>query len=172
MKYLFILLAIIALLLLIAAFLPNRMEITVTTTINAPKDKVWDYIKLFKNQQNYSVWVMKDPKVQLSYSWEDGSIWATQSRDSVTQGKWIQEIITLDEGNSFDVELRFEKPMVATNYAKNILEDLWSNQTKVTNMFRWDTPWPFNLMCPFIKPRLTKDMQQNMDNLKKEIEKK
>ncbi|MEY3197968.1 MAG: hypothetical protein RL023_824 [Candidatus Parcubacteria bacterium] len=166
-------LAIILLLLLVAAVMPKRMEIEVSTTIKAPKATVWEYVKILANQTKYSVWVMKDPNVKLTYNGIDGTVGARQARESNDKnvGKGEQEIMKLEEGKQLDMELRFEKPMKATNYAKTMLADMGDATTKVTNMFRGDTPWPFNIMSPIIGPGLKKDMQQNMDNLKKELEK-
>jgi hypothetical protein len=82
-----------------------------------------------------------------------------------------QEIIKMEEGKSLDVEVRFEKPMKATHYAKTTLEEITSTQTKVTNIFTGKNPRPGNLISAFFLPKVEKDMQQNMNNLKKELEK-
>jgi len=82
-----------------------------------------------------------------------------------------QEIIKMEERKSIDVEIRFEKPMKATNYAKTTLEETTSTQTKVTTIFTGKNPRPGNLISMFFLPKVEKDMQKNMDNLKKELEK-
>lgn len=173
MSFLSILLFILLWLLVLARFLPRKMEIVVSTIINASKEKVWNYVKILDNQRFYSVRVMADPNVKLSQWWIDGTVWATQARESNDKnvGKGEQEITSIVEWTSYEVEIRFERPMKATNYAKTSLEELDVNHTKVSTSFRWDSPWPMNLMALFFKPKLTKEMQQNMDNLKKELEK-
>jgi hypothetical protein len=154
MKILYIILAIIVLILIVAAIMPKRMEIEASTTIKASKAAVWDYVKIMANQKNYSVRVMKDPNVTLTYGGVDGTVGATQARDSADKnvGKGEQEIIKIDEGNSYDMELRFEKPMKATNYAKTVLEDRGDGTVNVTNMFRGDTPWPMNIINLIVAP--------------------
>jgi uncharacterized protein YxeA len=67
MKIVLIILIIIAIPLIIAAFLPKTFELRAETTINKPKQEVRDYVKLFENQKNYSVRVMADPDVLLKY---------------------------------------------------------------------------------------------------------
>ncbi len=173
MKILYIILWLIALILLIAAFLPKRFELKAETTINKPKQDVRDYVKLFQNQKNYSVRVMADPDVLLKYEWTDGTMWAKQSRSSIMKDVGIgeQEIIKMEEGKSIDVEIRFKKPMKATHYAKTTLEETTSTQTKVTTIFTGKNPRPGNLISMFFLPKVEKDMQKNMDNLKKELEK-
>lgn len=173
MKILYIILGVIALILLIAAILPKKMKLSATTTINTSPEKVWEYVKLLANQKNFSVRVLADPNIKLTYWGIDGTVGATQARDSNDKnvGKGEQEITSIDEGKSYEVEIRFERPMQATNYAKTILTDGWSGTTIVTNTFRGVTPRPFNLMSYAFAPKLRKDMQHTMDNLKKELEK-
>lgn len=173
MKILYGILLLIVLILLIAAILPKKMELSASTTIRASKDAVWEYVKILDNQRFYSVRVMKDPNVQLTYGGVDGTVGAKQARESTDKnvGKGEQEIIKMEEWTSYEVEIRFERPMVATNYAKTVVSEWPNEETIVTNTFWWVTPWPFNLISPFIAPKLRKDMQQNMDNLKAEVEK-
>lgn len=173
MKLLYIILGIIVLLLLIAAFLPKTFELKAETVINKPKQVVRDYGKLFANQKNFSVRVMADPNVKIEYNGIDGTVGARQSRDSSDKnvGKGEQEITKIDEGNSIEVEIRFERPMKATNYARGTYEDLGNGTTKVSQVFRGKNPRPMNLMSMLFLPKVEKDMQQNMDNLKAVLEK-
>ena len=64
------LVSIVALLLVIALFIPRQYTVSVTETINKPKQEVFDYVKLVKNQEYYSVWVMNDTS-SLSYTGVD-----------------------------------------------------------------------------------------------------
>ncbi|USN54927.1 MAG: hypothetical protein H6765_10855 [Candidatus Peribacteria bacterium] len=87
-------------------------------------------------------------------------------------GKGTQKIINITEGKSLEVEIEFEKPMVATNYASTSLNIINNHTTQVTNIFRGTTPRPGNVFSLLFFPKLRKDMQQNMDNLKAVLEKK
>jgi len=173
MKILITIVTIIAIMLLVAAILPKKMTIQVSQIINTPQNQVRDYVSQLKNQQQYSVRTMADPEVKLDYQGTDGTVWFVASRDSAMKnvGKWAQEITKIEEGVSYEVELRFEKPMQATNYAKTTLESMWNNQTKIVTDFEGSTPWPFNLMSYAFMPKLRKDMQTNLDNLKSILEK-
>jgi hypothetical protein len=172
-KILLSLVAIIAVILIIAAFLPKTMNIKVNTTIDAPRTAVRNYVIHLANQTNYSVRVMADPDIKLSYSGIDGTVGFTQSWDSDMKnvGKGEQEITRIEKNLSYDVEIRFEKPMPGTNYATTTLADTGNNQTLVTTSFSGPTPRPFNILCPFMTPTLRKDMAQNLANLKAILEK-
>ena len=68
MIILYIIGGLLVLLLLIAACMPKQFELKADTIITAPQKNVWEYVKLFANQKEYSVWVMADPDVQLTYT--------------------------------------------------------------------------------------------------------
>ncbi len=163
----------VALVLIIASFLPKTFELSAQVVIDKPSDEVRNYAKILANQKNYSVRVMTDPNVQLIYEGIDGTVWAKQARDSSMKNVWKgeQEITKIDEGKSYEVVIRFEKPMKATNNARTTIESLGENQTRVTNTFRGVNPRPGNFVSMFFLPQVRKDMQQNMNNLKIQLEK-
>lgn len=110
MIVLYIVLALIALLLLTAAILPKTSTLTVSTVIDRPVREVFDYVKHLRNQKYYSVWVMADPDVKLTYTGEDGTVgfissWSSENKNV---GVGSQEITNIVEGQRYDVELRFE----------------------------------------------------------------
>ena len=141
----------IVLILLIAALLPKSFELTADTIINAKQDKVWAYVKSFVNQEHYSVRLKADPEVALEYTGVDGTVGAKQRRESKDPkvGVGEQEMMRIHEEDgtkSFEVEIRFTKPMVATHQAITILEDVGHGHTKVTNVFRGKTARPRNVL--------------------------
>jgi hypothetical protein len=116
---------------------------------------------------------MKDPNSVLNYSGEQGTVGAKQNRNSTMRdvGAGEQEIISLQEPTKMEVEVRFERPMKATNKATNILVDMGNNQTKISNIFTGKNPRPGNFISMFFLPKVKKDMQNNMNNLKVQVEK-
>lgn len=98
-KILLSLVAIVALLLIIAAFLPKDFSLTAETTINAPQLQVRNYVKMLTHQTHYSVRVMADPDIKLSYSGTDGTVGFRQARDSqmTNVGAGEQEITAMQE---------------------------------------------------------------------------
>lgn len=163
----------VALVLIIASFLPKTFQLSAEVVVDKPSNEVRNYAKILANQKNYSVRVMTDPNVQLIYEGIDGTVWAKQARDSTMKnvGKGEQEITKIDEWKSYEVVIRFEKPMKATNYSRTTIESVGENKTKVTNTFRGVNPRPGNFVSMFFLPQVRKDMQQNMNNLKVQLEK-
>jgi uncharacterized protein YndB with AHSA1/START domain len=173
MIFLYIFLGLIALLLLAAALMPKTFSITAETIIEKPNAEVFNFVKLIKNQEQYSVWVMADPNIKITYTGTDGTVGFISSwtSDNKNVGVGAQEIKAIKEGERYDVELRFEKPFKATNQAYTTTTSLSANRTKVITVFSGSNPFPMNLMVPMIKGMLLKDMNKNFVNLKAILEK-
>jgi Polyketide cyclase / dehydrase and lipid transport len=173
LSILLILAAIIALFLIIALIIKKDFALEKQITVNKPKATVFNYLKLIKNQEQYSVWVMKDPNIKMLYSGTDGTVGFTSSWTSNDKNVGIgaQEIINITEGESMEVEIRFKKPFEATNYARTIVTAVSATQTKVGITFFGKSKFPMNVMNLFMEKFVGKDMQQNLVNMKARIEK-
>jgi hypothetical protein len=65
---------IIALLLIIALFMKKEHYIKREIIINAPRQKVFDYVKLLKNQDKFNKHAMAGPDREREYKGTDGTI--------------------------------------------------------------------------------------------------
>lgn len=164
---------IIALFLIVAAFTKRSFSLEKQIVINKPKQQVFDYIKLIRNQEHYSVWVMKDPHINLVYTGTDGMVGFTSAwkSDDKNVGVGEQEIMKITDGESIEVEIRFEKPFKGTNQAINKLSETADGQTLVSQVFYGKSKYPMNFMNLFMDKLVGKDMQQNLENLKNNLEK-
>ena len=164
---------IIALFLIVALLTKKDFRISKEMLINAPKQTVFDYVKSIRNQEKYSVWVMKDPNVKIVYTGTDGTPGFTSSWTSENKnvGTGEQEIKKVVEGESTEVELRFKKPFEATNYALTTVTDAGNGQTNVRTTFYGRSKFPMNVMNLFMDKLLSRDMLQNLSNLKAILEK-
>lgn len=55
---------------------------SVSETINKPKQQVYDYVKTLRNQTQYSEWVKADPNLNPEIIGTDGTVGAIQRWDS------------------------------------------------------------------------------------------
>ena len=68
------LVGIIALFLIVALFVKKDYAVEREIIINKPKQVVFDYVKILKNQDAYSVWNMKDLAAKKTYTGTDGTV--------------------------------------------------------------------------------------------------
>ncbi len=165
--------SLIALLLIIALLTKKEFSLEKQVVINKSKQEVFNYLKLIRNQEHYSVWVMKDPHIKIIYTGTDGTVGFTSSWESNDKNVGIgeQEIKKITEGESMEVVIRFKKPFEATNYALTTVSAAGNDQTKVTNLFYGKSKFPMNIMNLVMDKVVGKDMQQNLVNMKYNLEK-
>lgn len=162
---------IIALLLGIAIFMKKEYNVQSEIIINAPREKVFDYLKQLKNQDNFNKWVMVDPNMERKFTGTDGTvgfIYAWKGNKKASEGE--QEIKALEEGKSIQTEIRFTGSFMAVAYADYILETAANNQTKVKWTNASTMKYPMNVMIPMVEKMLPKDMNVSLHNLKTILE--
>ena len=174
-KILIGLVVIIVLALVAALFLKKDYSVVREVTINKPKQEVFDYIKLLKSQDNFSVWNMADPNMKREFKGTDGTVGCISAWDSQMKnvGKGEQEIKNITEGERIDFELRFKKPFEATDNAYFTTTASSENQTKVQWGFFGKMPYPMSLMltCMDMDKMLGPDLEKGLTNLKAVLEK-
>ncbi len=170
----FSLLGVIALLLVTAIFVTKEYRVVREVTISKPNQVVFDYVKLLKNQNNYSKWASVDPEMKKEFSGTDGTIGFVSAWDSKVKdvGKGEQEIVGMKEGERIDYELRFILPMESTDHAYMTTEAVTDGSAKVTWCFYGKINYPTNLMLLFLNmdTMLGKDLEQGLNKLKTILE--
>jgi uncharacterized protein YndB with AHSA1/START domain len=171
---LLVIVGIIALLLIIGLFSKKGYIIERSVIINKPKQEVFNYVKLLRNQDFYSKWVMKDPGMKKDFKGTDGTegfVYAWDSTDK-NAGKGEMEIKKIKDGERIDMEIRFERPMKAVSDAVFILENSGS-QTNTKWSFKSEMKYPLNVMMLLVnfEKLLGKDMETSLATLKNNLEK-
>ncbi|MFZ4456913.1 MAG: SRPBCC family protein [Bacteroidales bacterium] len=167
---------IVALVLLIALFVKKEYAVERQTTINKSKMEVFDYIKVLRNQLNYSVWAKMDTNAVTEFRGADGAVgsvytWKSQNKDL---GAGEQTITALAEGERIDYELHFIEPFETHDNAYFLTSAVNDSTTTVKWGFEGKMNYPMNLMLLFMDmdKMLGKDLQGGLDNLKAVLEKK
>lgn len=158
--------------LIIALFLSKDYSVDAETTVNKPKEEVFNYIRYIKNQEEYSKWVMADPKMKREYRGADGSvgfIYAWNGNNKAGEGE--QEITGITENVKLDLELRFKRPFEGNAYTSMATEAVPNNKTRVTWKMAGRNKYPLNLMTILLKGTLKKGMNISLNNLKNILEK-
>ena len=165
---------IIAIPLVIAIFLKKDYAVERSITIHKPVNEVFAYIKLLKNQNNYSKWATMDTSMAKSYKGIDGTVGFVSAWDSKNEevGTGEQEILKILEGERIDFQLRFIKPFEATEAAYMSTEAVAPDQTKVKWGFNGHMSYPTNIWLLFLdfEEMIGSDLEVGLKNLKDELE--
>lgn len=162
----------VALLLLLALVMRKRYNIQREIIINAPRQKVYDYLKLLKNQDQFNKWVMVDPGMKRDFKGSDGTVGFIYGWNGNKQaGEGEQEIKGLSEGSSIETEIRFIRPFPGVAAANTRLETTAGGETRVTWSNASTMAYPMNIMMALIEKMLAKDMDTSLQNLKRILEK-
>ena len=163
---------IIALLLIIAIFMKREHYVKREIIINAPLQKVFDYLKLLKNQDKFNKWAMADPDRNREFKGTDGTVGfiiAWNGDKNVGEGeKGITNII---EGKRIETQIRFVRPMATIANVIMETESLSDDQTKVSWSNAGTLKYPINIMIPMMEKQVAKGMDTSLLTLKKILEK-
>jgi hypothetical protein len=135
---------------------------------------VFDYLRITKNQDNFSVWNMNDPDMKKTHQGKDGTVGFIYSWDSALKNVCAgeQEITGIDEGRSIDYALRFFRPMKNTGKSKFQITSLGEERSSVAWIFDSPSRFPMSLFSPIFKKMLGEDIEKGLINLKSILEKK
>ncbi len=160
----YFLLGIVVLGLLAAAVMPKTYSVEVSETINRPKAEVYDYVKLFANQKEYSEWTKPDPNLVPIITGVDGTVgsksyWKSSNSDV---GEGSQTITAMDQ-NQILLDLEFITPMEGHGKVVNTFQEVAKDKTLLTVKTEFDAPFPLNLPSILIgKPMIEKTEKQIM----------
>lgn len=163
---------IIALLLLIALFSKKEHYVKREIIINSPRQKVFDYLKLLKNQDEFNKNAMTAPDRVREFKGTDGTvgyIYAWKGNKNAGEGE--KEIKDIIEGKRIETEIRFVKPMRAVAHIIMEMESLPDNQTRVSWSNAGMLNYPLNILVPMLERHVAKDMDTSLLTLKSILEK-
>jgi len=174
---LLVLAGIIALLLIAALFMKKEHYVKREIIINAPLQKVFDFLKLLKNQDQFNKWAKADPDRNWEYKGTDGTVGFIISwKGNKKAGEGEKEIMKIIEGRRIETQIRFVKPMETT--ADVIMEtealtgpDSNLDQTKVSLINSGRLKYPMNIFIPLAEKNFPKDMDESLSTLKGILEK-
>ena len=163
---------ILALLLILGLFMKKEHYVKREIIINAPLQKVFDFLKLLKNQELYNKYAKADPGRKEELKGTDGTVGFLVSwSGNKSVGCGEKEIMSMVEGKRIETEIRFVKPMTTKATMVTETASLSENQTKVSMSNAGKLPYPFNIMIPMFQKTFGKDMDGSLSTLKTILEK-
>ena len=168
---LLVMLCILALILIFALFMKKNHYAKSDIIINAPRQRIFDYVKLIKNQETFNKNAMADPDRINEFKGIDGTVGFIYSwSGNKNAGEGQKEIMKIDEGKRIEMEIRFVKPMKAIGHLIMETESISVNQTKVSWSNSGFLNYPLNIMIPIMEKHVAKDMNSSLSTLKTIIE--
>jgi len=111
MILLYIFLALIFILILLAVVAPKKYDVNRMITINKPIDEVFNYLKFIKNQDEWSPWKKKDPNMKQDFMGSDGEVgFIAKWEGNKDVGTGEQELLRIVDNEIIESKLRFFKP--------------------------------------------------------------
>lgn len=171
MIFVYILLALIIALLVVAAFMPKSYNVEKSVIIQKPVAFVMDKVGDLTNYSKWNPWQQSDPTAQSTITGQPHS----PGHKYAWVGKKVGEgsLTLLDENTKhIHFELEFIKPW-KSKAKDNWLFEEWGNggETKVTWQNAGELPWPMaRLMGPMLNKSLNHQFGVGLENLKKMCE--
>ena len=164
--------SIIALLLILALFMKKEHYVRRETIINAPVQKVFGFLRLLKNQEQFNKWAKTDKDRKEEFKGTDGTVGYIYSwSGNKNAGEGEKEIMHIVEGKRIETEIRFVKPMQIKAQVIMETESLSENQTRVSLINAGKLNYPLNIMIPIAEKNFAKDLDSSLSTLKNILEK-
>jgi hypothetical protein len=168
---LIVLAGIFAVMMVLALFIKQVHYVRREIVINAPLQKVFDFLRFLKNQEKFNEWATTDADRKKEFKGTDGTVGFVYSwSGNKKAGQGEKEIMNIIEGKRIDTEIRFVKPMVARASIIMETETISDHQTRVflTNTGRLN--YPLNIMIPLAEKNFARHMDKSLSNLKNILE--
>jgi len=158
----------------LGSYLKNDYLIVREISINKPKQQIFNYIRLLRNQNEYSYYNLKHPNTVKSYSGTDGEVGFTYSWSSKVNsiGTGTQTISKIVEGDEICCDIQFTKPLPLKSVAVISLTAINENETKVTWTFSSFYNFPLNAIIYFVnlEKLIGNDIASSLVTLKENLE--
>ena len=165
-----IILGIIAIWLIAAAFIDGTFKFEKSVSINATPDQVWQQTNSLKAMDNWSPWNKFDPNMKKNWTGITGQVGEKNCWEgNEAAGKGCQEVMKIHPANhQIDTKIVFLTPYESTNFA-SVKVTPEGNGSKATWDFSSEIPYPWTITKLFydLEEMIGPDYLDGLNNLKK-----
>lgn len=170
-KFVKVLLAIVAILVIIMFAIGKKYHFETSTVVNAPAEKVWKNMSSMKAFNQWNPFMDFDPNVKVVYSGNPGQVGDQYCWDGNDDaGKGCHVVTALIPNQKQSTKMLFEKPFESDATSDLILSPE-GNATKVTWTMDCELDYPMNLMKFFMDGQMDKSYGSGLKKLKGLVEK-
>ncbi|MFD2727364.1 SRPBCC family protein [Hyunsoonleella rubra] len=174
MILLYLLIALVLIFIILMLVAPKKFDVKRSILVDKPTPEVFDYLKFIKNQDEWSPWKKKDPKMKQEYVGTDGEVgFLAKWEGNKDVGEGEQQITKITENEVIESRLRFFKPWKSESDAYLKLESIGHKRTKVIWGFKGESKPPSNVFFMFFNmdKAVGKDFEEGLLSLKTILEK-
>ncbi len=165
----YVLLSIVGIIAILAIIAPKSYDVFRAVEVDKPKAEIFEYLRLLKNQDNWSPWAEKDPSMKKEFVGTDGeSGFISKWTGNKEVGEGEQELKKIVTNERIESELRFFKPFKSQSDAYLQLEAVSEDKTKVIWGFSGNNKFPISIMMLFMNmdKNVGKDFESGLSKLK------
>lgn len=167
MIVLFIIVAVIISLLLIALILPSSYSINKSITVKDTIEHCYIKIADLNHYRQWNPFAKMEPDAQFIISGTPNSIGHQYTWDGKKIGTGGLTIIKLNPFSDIELELEFLKPFKSKASDKWHFEQIENDQVKITWINNGELKFPMaRLMGPMINKNLNKQFEKGLENIK------
>lgn len=165
----YIILALVLLFLILILIAPKTFNVYRSVIIDKPLPEVFQYLKMIKNQDDWSPWKKKDPDMKQEFEGTDGEVgFIAKWEGNKDVGVGEQEITKIVDNSIIESRLRFFKPWKSESDAYLKVEEVTPTKTKVVWGFSGKNKVPTNVFFLFFNmdKAVGKDFDEGLASLK------
>ncbi len=170
---LYVILAIVAIIVILAVIAPKNYHVNRSIVINKPHPEVFNYLKFIRNQDHWSPWKKKDPNMKQESVGTDGEVgFINKWEGNKEVGSGEQELKRIVENDVVESQLRFFKPWKSKSDAYIKVNKVDENNTEVLWGFSGVSKVPSNVFMLFFNmdKAVGKDFEEGLASLKMILE--
>lgn len=174
MFLLYCIIAILVVFILLVLLAPKKFNVYRSIIVDKPLEEVFEYLKLIKNQDEWSPWKKKDPDMKQEFKGTDGKVgFIAKWEGNKEVGIGEQEITRINKNESIESRLRFFKPWKSESDAYLKVEKITPHKTNVIWGFSGESKPPTNVFFLFFNmdKAVGKDFEEGLASLKMLLEK-
>ena len=169
-KILYVILALMVIWLIAAAFIDGKIHFEKSVSIHASPDKVWSNTNSLKAMDQWSPWNKLDPNMKKNWTGNTGQAGEKNCWEgNEDAGKGCQKVVKVDAANrKIDTKIVFLTPYESESTSSVIVVPEGSG-SKATWTFDTEIPYPWTVtkLMYNLEEMIGKDYTEGLNNLKK-----
>jgi hypothetical protein len=171
--FFYIVIGIITFIAFLHALAKKDYEISRTISINASREKIFQYVVNLENQKRWISWLKNDENLSLHYKISENSK-ALYWKNGKKIGEGLQKVIKQRRNEVFESRMVIIRPIKLVTFSFFGVKETDAEKSRVIFGFRGQLAFPFSILNLFFnfEKILRSEIETSLENLKQELESK